>query len=102
MEAAAGGAGSARGRLGSGTGVRGSGVWLGVEVGAAGSITEAVEDPAGSKQQGVLLRTLLHPADPQGSVLDKQELLWGLISRLWRGARCGYKSRCQITCLTIH
>ena len=75
---------------------------LGVEVGAAGPIAGAVEDPAGSKQQGMLLRTLLHPADPQGSVLDKQELLWELISRLWRGARCGYKSRCQITCLTIH
>ena len=75
---------------------------LGVEVGAAGSITEAVEDPAGSKQQGALLRTFLHPADPQDSVQDKQELLWELVSRLWRGAQCCYKSRCQITCLTIH
>ena len=76
-EAAAGGAGSVRGRLGSGAGVRGSEVWLGVEVGAARPIVETVVKPAGSKQRGALLRTFLHPADPQGSVQDKQELLWG-------------------------
>ena len=100
MIAVAGGAESVRGQLG--TGVQGSGVWLGVEVGAAGPNAGAVEDPAGSKQQGALLRTFLHPADPQDSVQDKQELLWGSISRLWRGAQCCYISRCQITCLTIH
>ena len=68
MEAAAGRAGSAREWLGVGAGVRGAGGWLGVGVGAAGSITEKVVKPAGSKQRGALLRTFLHPADPQGSV----------------------------------
>ena len=94
-EAAAGGAGSVRGRLGSGAGVRGSEVWLGVEVGAAGPIAETVVKPAGSKQRGALLRTFLHPADPQDSVQDKQELLWGSISWLWRGDWCSYISRCE-------
>ncbi len=49
MAAVAGGAESVRGWLGSGTGVRGSGVWLGVGMGAAGPIAGAVVEPAGSK-----------------------------------------------------
>ena len=68
MEAAAGGAGSVRGRLGSGAGVRGSGVWLGVGVGAAGLIAETVVEQAGSKRYGQLLRIPLQSADPQDSM----------------------------------
>jgi hypothetical protein len=43
-------------------------VCLGAAVGAAGSITETVVKPAGSKQRGAPLRTFLHPADHQDSV----------------------------------
>ena len=68
MAAVAGGAESARGRLGSGTGVRGSGVWLGAAVGAAGPIAETVVEQAESKRCGQLLRILLHSADPQDSM----------------------------------
>ena len=65
MKAPAGRAGSVRGRLGSGAGVRGSGVWLGVEVGAAGPIAETVVEQAESKRCGQLLRILLRSVDPQ-------------------------------------
>ena len=63
MAAVAGGAGSARGRLGAGTGV-----WLGEAVGAAGPIADTVVEKAESERCEQLLRILLRSADPQDSM----------------------------------